>query len=208
VVDGAKKAADAGAAAAQANLGSNSPPKWFEPAVSGFKWFESEEAQDLFDKMNIPFDGIEMSTDAASDNFEDALAQVVESSRTEADRAVAEINKVLISAAAGVETPEVNTAFTTGEFKAQVSTSVSDSIADATQELVEKFNKVPTEVQFDFKQIEDGIAKVLSTAIDRGLKAGFSESKTHVSVKVGAQEILEAIADTTTRQGEKIQLIG
>jgi histidinol-phosphate/aromatic aminotransferase/cobyric acid decarboxylase-like protein len=149
-----------------------------------------------------------MSTDAASDNFEDALAQVVESSRTEADRAVAEINKVLISAAAGVETPEVNTAFTTGEFKAQVSTSVSDSIADATQELVEKFNKVPTEVQFDFKQIEDGIAKVLSTAIDRGLKAGFSESKTHVSVKVGAQEILEAIADTTTRQGEKIQLIG
>ena len=62
--------------------------------------------------------------------------------------------------------------------------------------------------KFDFKQIEDGIAKVLSTAIDKGLKAGFSESKTHVSVKVGAQEILEAIADTTTRQGEKIQLIG
>ena len=84
--------------------------------------------------------------------------------------------------------------------------SVSDSIANATEEIIEKFNKTPTEVKIDMDKIKGDIIKTLSTALDKGLKDGFKDTNYKFQIKVDSTKLADIMASAETTQRQKFQL--
>lgn len=210
-IAGDQGAAIAGAgleAGAKRELAANSLPKWakaafesmadisnYQPHIDAYIENVSVAFAEAHEKLSQSF-ATNLSFSGMLTGFGDSATQTLE----KIDEFVTNVNNSL----AAIENPDITVEF--GQGSELIANDVAVAINDSTKSLVEKFNKVPTEVNVnvDIESIKRDIVETLA----QGLTTGFADANYKFAMKIDGTQLATIIADTKTSRKENFQMMG